>query len=55
MSLNLSRMDNISYSIQGNIDKDFKNVKIAFENNFKLGQEIASQLCIYHNNKCVVD
>ena len=43
------------YTISGNTTKEFEEVQNAFENNFKYGVEIASQLCIYYNQECVVN
>lgn len=43
------------YTINGFSEQIFNKVREAFENNFKLGLECGSQLCIYHKGKCVVD
>lgn len=46
---------NNEYTIKGDVFPSFEPVKNAFENNFKIGVECSSQLCIYIDGLCIID
>ena len=39
--------------VQGNIKKGFEAVKEVFENNFRNGEELSAQVCVYKGGKKV--
>jgi CubicO group peptidase (beta-lactamase class C family) len=41
--------------LQGNIDQKYSLIATAFINNFKDNDEIGASLCVYHNDKLVID
>ena len=43
------------YETHGTCTGEFRPVEKAFRNNFELGVELGSQVCVYHKGKCVVD
>ena len=45
----------IEVNIEGQADSDYYCVKEAFQQNFRLGEEISAQLCVVHRDKIVVD
>lgn len=45
----------VEYSVTGTAAPGFERVRRAFDENFAMGLEVGSQLCIYWKGKCVVD
>ena len=43
------------YETHGTCTGEFRPVEKAFRNNFEIGVELGSQVCVYHKGKCVVD
>ena len=39
--------------VQGTVEKGFEAVKERFENNFRNGDELSAQVCVYHKGKRV--
>ncbi len=46
---------NGQYLIQGTVAPGFESVKALYERNMQTLEEISTQLCVYHNDKKVVD